>query len=200
MPLVQTTSEPCLKRRRRESNPLKAALQAAAYRLAPASRDAGGSRTHLKAWLLPASGLTSVAVWLRMRSLRPVVLRLAGRSHAASDAFAGNRRAYISKRRSRLPWTCILGLQSIAARNRTWSSSFAGSRANPAHSQDMSIVQHPAEESNPVRQIRSLPCRPSHSQGMSSVSRRTPGQPMLSATPRAMSSASQPGFEPGPRP
>ena len=29
------------------------------------------------------------------------------------------------------------------------------------------FVQHPAEESNPVWQIRSLPCRPSHSQGMS---------------------------------
>jgi hypothetical protein len=43
-------------------------------------------------------------------------------------------------------------------------------------------VQHPAEESNLVRQIRSLPCRPSHSQGV--INR----------------SVSRPGLEPGPGP
>jgi hypothetical protein len=42
------------------------------------------------------------------------------------------------------------------------------------------FVQHPAEESNLVRQIRSLPCRPSHSQGV--ITR----------------SVSRPGLEPGP--
>ena len=54
------------------------------------------------------------------------------------------------------------------------------------------FVQHPAEESNLVRQIRSLPCRPSHSQGVICQSVSRPGLepgpgpsegPMLSATP-----------------
>ena len=48
-------------------------------------------------------------------------------------------------------------LFSVLARSRTWSSTFAGSRANPAHSEDC-FFQRPAEESNLVLQIRSLPC------------------------------------------
>src|SRR5262245_31702661 len=64
--------------------------------------------------------------------------------------------------------------QSVLARNRTWSSTFAGSRANPAHPEDVGQtfqpdtlriiqagkpnLQYLAEESNPVLQIRSLPC------------------------------------------
>ena len=45
------------------------------------------------------------------------------------------------------------------------ASTFAESRARSTTLQGQ-VVQHPAEESNPVRQIRSLPCRPSHSQGV----------------------------------
>ena len=66
---------------------------------------------------------------------------------------------------------------STSARNRTWSSTFAGSRASPAHPKD-SVVQQPAEESDPVLQNRSLPCGPAHSQAIASVAR--------------------PGIEPGP--
>ena len=68
-------------------------------------------------------------------------------------------------------WNCFAGscravwLQrqksSVLARNRTWSSTFAGSRANPPHSEDIYITvihQRPAEESNPVLQFRGLPC------------------------------------------
>jgi hypothetical protein len=57
---------------------------------------------------------------------------------------------------------------SVLARNRTWSASFAGSRANPAHSKDkIKINQHPAEESNPVLRFRRPPCCPAHSRGNS---------------------------------
>ena len=50
------------------------------------------------------------------------------------------------------------------------------------------LFQYPAEESNPVLQIRSLPCRPSHSQGKVSRPGLEPGSgpsegPMLSTTP-----------------
>jgi hypothetical protein len=59
-------------------------------------------------------------------------------------------------RRFKAPASC---LSSVLARNRTWSTSFASSRANPAHSEDKLFgLQYPAGESNLVRQFRGLPC------------------------------------------
>lgn len=106
-PLVQTTSQPRLKKTPVGVEPTRAAQQAAT---------------------LPSSANVSAGVRLAM--------------HPPSYHF------------------------SITARNRTWSSSFARSRANPAHSGNL-YRNYPAEESNPVRQIRILPCRPSHPQGSS---------------------------------
>ena len=62
---------------------------------------------------------------------------------------------------------------SVLARSRTWSSTFAGSRAIRNTPRTCSF-QRPAEESNLVRQFRGLPCDPAHPQGVhSSVSTRT---------------------------
>ena len=46
-----------------------------------------------------------------------------------------------------------------------WSYDLRTVACVPAHSED-NAVQYPAEESNPVLQIRNLPCRPSHSRGI----------------------------------
>jgi hypothetical protein len=46
----------------------------------------------------------------------------------------------------------------VPARNRTWSSTFAGSCANPAHSEDVMISRCPARESNPALRLRRPPC------------------------------------------
>ena len=49
-----------------------------------------------------------------------------------SSCFAGSRRAVWLQRHA-----------SVLARNRTWSSTFAGSRANPAHSEDVGQAFQP---------------------------------------------------------
>ena len=53
---------------------------------------------------------------------------------------------------------------SVLARSRTWSSTFAGSRA--IRNTPRTFLQRPAEESNLVRQFRGLPCDPAHPQGL----------------------------------
>ena len=70
-------------------------------------------------------------------------------------------------------------LSSVLARSRAWSSTFARSRANPSHSEDMFLIECPAEESNLVRQFRGLPCS--------------------SGTPAGQhDQVARPGIEPGP--
>ena len=60
---------------------------------------------------------------------------------------------------------------SVLARSRTWSSTFAGSRAI-RNTPRTCFIQRPAEESNPgivrsmVGQFRGLPCDPAHPQGL----------------------------------
>ncbi len=61
--------------------------------------------------------------------------------------------------------------RSALARNRTWSSTFARSRANPAHPKD--DKQHPVEESNPFYDVRSVACYPTHSPGMARCKQST---------------------------
>lgn len=56
---------------------------------------------------------------------------------------------------------------NVLARNRTWSTTFAGSRAHPSHSEDSLVKKCPAEELNLVWQFRGLPCDPAHPQGIS---------------------------------
>lgn len=53
---------------------------------------------------------------------------------------------------------------SVLARDRTWSATFAKSRAF-RHTPRTFVFQHPAEELNLVRQFRGLPCAPAHPQG-----------------------------------
>ena len=67
---------------------------------------------------------------------------------------------------------------SVPARNRTWSTSFAGSRANPAHSRDVLFSKYLARESNPVLWFRRPPCVPH--------------------TRKADCRVARPGVEPGP--
>lgn len=74
---------------------------------------------------------------------------------------------------------------SVLARSRTWSSTFAGSRARIRHTPRthslFTLRQCPAEESNLVRQFRGLPCS--------------------SVTPAGLlDRVSRPGIEPGPGP
>ena len=58
--------------------------------------------------------------------------------------------------------------QSVLARSRTWSSTFAGSRANPAHSEDIHFV-FSTPPRNRTSSCRFEVCRadPAHSQGVS---------------------------------
>jgi hypothetical protein len=76
-----------------------------------------------------------------------------------------------------VPSGSSVNCSSVLARNRTWSTSFAGSCANPAHSKDMLLLEYLAEELNPVLRFRRPPCCPSHSQGIQ---------------------VARPGIEPGP--
>ena len=94
-----------------------------------------------------------------------------------SEGDAGGSRTHFDRVAAGCRAVWLQRRDSALARNRTWSSTFAGSRASPAHPKD-SVVQQPAEESNPVLQNRSLPCGPAHSQAVASVAR--------------------PGIEPGP--
>ena len=88
-------------------------------------------------------------------------------------------------------------LQNVLAGSRTWSSTFAGSRARFRHTPRTFPTQRPAEELNPVLQFRRLPCCPTHPQG-DQVSRPgiEPGPgaseaPMRSATPSGHGSRSR---------
>ena len=79
---------------------------------------------------------------------------------------------------------------SVLARNRTWASTFAGSRARFHHTPR---TQHPARESNPVLQIRSLPClqhtrRAKGIRGELNPYLLVHSQPCSTATPRTPSS------------
>ena len=93
-------------------------------------------------------------------------LRDAGGSRTHLDRIAAGCRAVWLQRR---------GI-SVLARNRTWSTTSAKSRA--VRHTPRTLFKQPVQESNLVRQLRKLSCDP--------------------AQPRAMLSASRPGIEPGP--
>ena len=130
-------------------------------------------------------------------SLSPLTIRTP-RLTCVSDGNPFRRLLIVSKKmavRRSCVWTWDTSIRdtvrkenrSVLARNRTWSSTFAESRAYPAHSKD--ITEHaypkaserralvankkkqPTEESNPVLQNRNLPCDPAHSQAVLSVAR-----------------------------
>lgn len=58
---------------------------------------------------------------------------------------------------------------NVPARNRTWSATFAESRASTTPRGQVSNLEYPAWESNPVRRIKSPLCRPSHPRGVSAA-------------------------------
>ena len=69
-----------------------------------------------------------------------------------SSCFAGSRRAVWLQRQS------VSKIQNVLARNRTWSSTFAESRAIHHTPRTLFVLEYPAEESNLVLQLRRLPC------------------------------------------
>jgi hypothetical protein len=89
-------------------------------------------------------------------------------------------------------WKDAVDAIDVLARNRTWSTTFAGSRAVPAHSEDVNgtTQSSPARESDPALRLRRPPCA-RHTRG---DSRRAPGR---DERPGGMPS---PGVEPGLRP
>ena len=55
---------------------------------------------------------------------------------------------------------------SVLARSRTWSSTFAGSRANPPHSEDMSLFSALPRNRTPSGRFEDCRADPAHSQGI----------------------------------
>ncbi len=86
-------------------------------------RDAGGSRTH---FYRVAAG--RLAVWLQRRS-------------SAEFGFRSAERSCLSP--LRIPNSTFQISESVPARNRTWSTTFAESRARPSHSEDNQCLSTP---------------------------------------------------------
>ena len=60
---------------------------------------------------------------------------------------------------------------SVLARSRTWSSTFAGSRANPPHSENMFLSSAPPRNRTSSGSFDDCHARPAHPQGFVQVSR-----------------------------
>ena len=86
----------------------------------------------------------------------------------------------------------------VLARNRTWSSTFAESRANPAHSEDDSLFSYPAGEWNSSNNFTKTVMLTMTPAGHACFATTGPGIEVAKFTPRPASRVARSGIEPDP--